>query len=1183
MRSVVKMKKLLAVLLALIMTLAVIPAGAVLTAEGETAADKEGAGVLPDENADGRIVLEGKLPEDSEPERQLSSHGSQSFNFSPDSTGAYTGDYIIIYNPDYKDTTGKSTGTLTNLISTAIDEHLDGTTTQINPDELCGDEVCQYCGTPEMMESESQEVPCGEEFKGERISYAVNSTRNFKLSQSPTSSDTIGFTCLAVGEHCYVWTPTNKTTTILHPLDSIDTGYAQTYADEFDAKFDLMRSSFGDHWNGSSGDGKVHLVFYNINNNDWLGFFSVNDFTNNGVPMINIDTYPAILDYSGNVADASEMFNVIVHEYQHLIHYSVCHEKEKATESMLTEMMSAAAEELCYPGSSIVGRIPNWLGIWANNYPYTDPYFEWKNGQYWGSSGALGLYGWSATSGLNSVSQYGKVSLYAQFLYTHLGGNSVFKTILSEYANHSSYTSGDAVDAVIRSKASAYSYSTETFNRAFWIAMTMNPGPGTSIQSNVYERYGFKTQDGYEPADYYGLTNPYDLLCPLIYTGTGRKIMGGAVLVVKPKNGRFIPPSDAASGLKYIGVFTNEKLHHETVNGEFNTYIYNNNGLYPFRPVDGAAKSSHKGVNNSNSLIAYECKGYAGSIRFRCRVSGEGGTSNFYDGLKVYFNNTNEESLQLRLATTEAAWRDYEITFPENSTVHLVWFQYVKDANTSNGDDCAWIDDVEFVAKPDPTLDEALNYDSGAITFSTGSDYPFYVDYVNADDVGVSGNAHANDSVSYVTCRVPMYCGDDLTFEYFYDTETNYDWFDFLVNGEQRMHKSGKGGWTDYTFTAYTTGIYTFEWRYTKDVSGHTGEDCVKLDNVRYISAQEQTYTVDYSLNIGGGKLKFKTNSWPTFSGDFWYDDTIVTAYNFNRPNSTATIETTVSMLIGDELRFEYYVSSEDNYDWFDFTVNGESYMHLSGNLGWHTYRFDAQETGTYTFVWKYTKDGSVSKYMDTVKLDNVEHIKFDPSLDTVLNAKNTDVWLHFESSGEYPFRVNRDNIYALLAESSNDGEDASYSSMTASVYLHKGDVMSFYYTVSSEENYDWFDFKADGTRLIHSSGSPGAQYFTYFVPSTGVHNFEWRYTKDNDRSDGEDKVFVTEVRIWEAEILLGDVNFDGDVTILDAVMTLRNAMGLVDFDNAQKVRGDVNDDGDVTILDAVLILRYAMGIITDF
>lgn len=1175
-------KKYLALLLAFIMLAALLPSSALAGGEEPAeSSDKTGTGIVGATESD-RIVIEAKASEEGEPERQLSDHGSYCISYYPRDDGAYYGDYIIIYNPDYTDSTGKSTGSLSGLIETSVTEHL-GTTKGDEYEELSCEDDCMYCGTAEESEHYDEPAAVGHEPEGERVSFWVGSTRNFTLTQSPISSSTVNFTCLAVGTHCYVWTPTDKTTQVLYPLDNIDSSYAATFAAEFDSKFDLMRSSFGDHWNDSWGDGKVHLMFYNIAHEGWLGFFTPQNYTDNHMPMINIDTYPSILTASGDVKDASTVFNTIVHEYQHLIHYSVCHAQNKSTEHMLTEMMSAAAEEICYPGSSLSMRIPHWLGKNAAAYPFSDPYFECRNQLYYGSSGVLGLYDWYATDGFNAVSQYGKVSLYAQFLYTHLGGNTVFSTILNEYATHSDYSSGDAVDAVIRSRAADYSYNTATFNSAFWAAMVANPAEGYSESPGLYDTYGFKLQEGYDGSLYHGVSNIYDLLCPLVYTGTSsgnyaRTIKGGMSIVVKPVNGRFVPPSDADSGLWYIGVFTNEKLHHDTVSGELETCVFSSRG-YPFMPVDGAAKSTNAGIANSHAYVVYYCLEKAGSLRFRVKVSGEGTNENPYDGLKVYFNGLTDSDVVLQLATTNGAWQDYEITLPSGYSTYLVFFEYFKDNSVNSGDDCAMIDDVEFLPKQDPTLNQALNYSGGDIQFSTGSDYPFYVDYYQSDDVGVAGNSGVNSSVSYVTCRVPMYMGDQLTFEYYYDTEENYDFFDFFVNGNSYIHESGPGGWYYYTFTAYTEGIFTFTWQYQKDVSGHVNSDRVMLDNVRRVISSEQTYSVDYSLNAMDGNLHFITGSSPTFWADYWYDDTIVTANNYGQPNTTATIQTTVDMYCGDELWFEYYVSSEENYDWFEFKVNGESEMRLSGDLGWNTYRYSAEDTGSYTFLWSYSKDGSVDKYMDTVKLDNVEHVKLTPHLNSALNDEDSDAWLYFTSTGDYPFTVNRDNVYSLYAESSNNHADSTYSSLTTNAYLDAGDEISFYYFLESEENYDFFDFYINGTRVIHQSGDVGIQYFSYVAASSRVYSFEWRYTKDVSQYYGYDGVKLYTVKVDYADGVLGDVDGNGTVNANDALMVLRYSLGIISS-IPNMAAADYDGNGVINANDALMILRHAIGII---
>ena len=61
------------------------------------------------------------------------------------------------------------------------------------------------------------------------------------------------------------------------------------------------------------------------------------------------------------------------------------------------------------------------------------------------------------------------------------------------------------------------------------------------------------------------------------------------------------------------------------------------------------------------------------------------------------------------------------------------------------------------------------------------------------------------------------------------------------------------------------------------------------------------------------------------------------------------------------------------------------------------------------------------------------------------------------------------------------------------------------------------------------------------------------------------------------AETLIGDVNSDGQVTVLDAVQILRRAMG-EEFAGFNEEAADVNGDGEITVLDSVLALRIAMG-----
>ena len=64
--------------------------------------------------------------------------------------------------------------------------------------------------------------------------------------------------------------------------------------------------------------------------------------------------------------------------------------------------------------------------------------------------------------------------------------------------------------------------------------------------------------------------------------------------------------------------------------------------------------------------------------------------------------------------------------------------------------------------------------------------------------------------------------------------------------------------------------------------------------------------------------------------------------------------------------------------------------------------------------------------------------------------------------------------------------------------------TLDFWWTVSSENNYDYLEFWIDGTRTNRISGSVGWQPQSFTVGS-GSHTFRWRYSKDSSADAGDD------------------------------------------------------------------------------
>jgi hypothetical protein len=75
------------------------------------------------------------------------------------------------------------------------------------------------------------------------------------------------------------------------------------------------------------------------------------------------------------------------------------------------------------------------------------------------------------------------------------------------------------------------------------------------------------------------------------------------------------------------------------------------------------------------------------------------------------------------------------------------------------------------------------------------------------------------------------------------------------------------------------------------------------------------------------------------------------------------------------------------------------------------------------------------------------------------------------------------------------------------------GGALSFWYKVSSESNYDWFDVYINTNRVVHRSGTVAwTQYTTTLAP--GSYVVKWVYTKDGSAVGGSDTAWIDDLSI---------------------------------------------------------------------
>ncbi len=77
-------------------------------------------------------------------------------------------------------------------------------------------------------------------------------------------------------------------------------------------------------------------------------------------------------------------------------------------------------------------------------------------------------------------------------------------------------------------------------------------------------------------------------------------------------------------------------------------------------------------------------------------------------------------------------------------------------------------------------------------------------------------------------------------------------------------------------------------------------------------------------------------------------------------------------------LRFYWKVSSEANYGFLGFCIDGVLQDRISGLIDWHRMVYTIDEKGTHTFEWRYVKDESIDRDDDCCWVDKLEWLCWD-------------------------------------------------------------------------------------------------------------------------------------------------------------------------------------------------------------
>ncbi|MGN0809644.1 MAG: Ig-like domain-containing protein [Christensenellales bacterium] len=174
---------------------------------------------------------------------------------------------------------------------------------------------------------------------------------------------------------------------------------------------------------------------------------------------------------------------------------------------------------------------------------------------------------------------------------------------------------------------------------------------------------------------------------------------------------------------------------------------------------------------------------------------------------------------------------------------------------------------------------------------------------------------------------------------------------------------------------------------------------------------------------------------------------------------------------------------------------------------------------------WDY--DGS-ALFIDTtitsVYIDPVAAAEFNDAV----NAEGCDNFFD-NTNCVYPWIV--ENGYV---KSGNAGINNSTSSFEADITMSAGEILTFDYKVSSEQNYDKLIFSVNGINQQQWSGNIDWQSYTYTALADGTYHFQWSYYKDSSAASGDDTAYVDNVYVGSAPAVEG-------VTIQETAEVMEN------------------------------------------
>ena len=267
-----------------------------------------------------------------------------------------------------------------------------------------------------------------------------------------------------------------------------------------------------------------------------------------------------------------------------------------------------------------------------------------------------------------------------------------------------------------------------------------------------------------------------------------------------------------------------------------------------------------------------------------------------------------------------------------------------------------------------------------------------YSDYIpNTPPIANAGNNQIVESGEITTLDGSMSTDPDGTI-------TTYQWEQ--ISGDLISLENT----TDpvLTFSAPDTN-QSLELVFRLTVTDNRGESAQDTVSVFVLSGDGSNTLIDFETGdlsqanfINNNSFAWRVTDEDAASGNF---SIVSSNQRVNDSSSQISLNTVVT---SGRIQFDIAVSSELDFDFLQFKIDGNLVAQWSGELNFQTVSFDV-EPGQHEFSWVYQKDGSVHEDKDSAWVDNIIFVDSGENLSPVADAGENQTILpseHFELIG---------------------------------------------------------------------------------------------------------------------------------------------------------------------------------------